>query len=53
MVKKASDKWRMCVDYTNLNKAFPKDSYHLPIIDLLVNGVVGHKILSFLKAYSS
>jgi len=33
MVTKASNKWRMCVDYTNLNKACPKDSYPLPNID--------------------
>ena len=33
MVKKANGKWRMCVDFTNLNKACPKDSYPLPCID--------------------
>ena len=33
MVKKANDKWRMCVDFTDLNKACPKDSYPLPRID--------------------
>ena len=33
MVKKANGKWRMCVDFTNLNKACPKDSYSLPRID--------------------
>ena len=30
MVKKANGKWRMCVDFTNLNRACPKDSYPLP-----------------------
>jgi len=40
------------VDYTNLNKACPKDSYPLPSIDHLVDGVSGHHILSFLDAYS-
>ena len=30
MVKKANGKWRMCVDFMDLNKACPKDSYHLP-----------------------
>ena len=30
MVKKSMGKWRMCVDFTNLNKACPKDSYPLP-----------------------
>jgi len=52
MVKNTSNKWRMCVDYTNLYKACPKDSYPLPSIDRLVDGAVGHKILSFLDAYS-
>ena len=33
MVKKANRKWRMCVDFTDLNKAYPKDSYPLPRID--------------------
>ena len=33
MVKKANGKWRMCVDFTDLNKACPKDSYLLPRID--------------------
>ena len=33
MVKKANGKWRMCVNFTNLNKACPKDSYPLPCID--------------------
>ena len=37
MVKKASWKWRMCVDFTDLNKACPKDSYPLPRVDVLVD----------------
>jgi len=52
MVKKANGKWRMCVDYTDLNKACPKDSYPLLTIDRLVDGAVGHHVLSFLDAYS-
>nr|KYP57375.1 Transposon Ty3-G Gag-Pol polyprotein [Cajanus cajan] len=52
MVKKLNGKWRMCTDYTNLNKACPKDAYPLPNIDRLVNGASGHKFLSFLDAYS-
>jgi len=52
MVTKANDKWRMFVDYTNLNKAFLKDLYPLPNIDRLVDGAVGDKILSFLGVYS-
>ena len=37
LVKKANEKWRMCVDFTELNKACPKDSYPLPSIDAFVN----------------
>lgn len=53
MVKKANGKWRMCVDFTNLNKACPKDSYPLPRIDQLVDSTAGHKLLSFMDAFSS
>ena len=52
MVKKANSKWRMCVDFTNLNKACPKDSYPLPRIDQLVDFTVGHRLLSFMDAFS-
>lgn len=52
IVKKSNEKWRMCTDYIDLNKAFPKDAYPLPNIDRLVNGAIGHKILSFLDAFS-
>nr|KYP64788.1 Transposon Ty3-G Gag-Pol polyprotein [Cajanus cajan] len=51
MVRKSNGKWRMCTDYTNLNKACPKDAYPLPNIDRLVDGASGHKFLSFLDAY--
>jgi len=51
-VKKANGKWRMCVDYTDLNKACPRDAYPLPNIDRLVDGAAGNKVLSFLDAYS-
>ena len=52
LVKKANGKWRMCVDYTDLNKACPRDAYPLPNIDRLVDGSAGNKVLSFLDAYS-
>nr|KYP52415.1 Pro-Pol polyprotein [Cajanus cajan] len=52
MVRKPNGKWRMCTDYTNLNKACPKDAYPLPNIDRLVDGASGHKFLIFLDAYS-
>nr|KYP76975.1 Retrovirus-related Pol polyprotein from transposon 17.6 [Cajanus cajan] len=42
----------MCTDYSNLNKACPKDAYPLPCIDRLVDGASGHGVFSFLDAYS-
>jgi len=52
LVKKANGKWRMCVDFTDLNKACPKHSYPLPNIDTLVDSASGCKMLSFLDAFS-
>jgi hypothetical protein len=51
LVKKASGKWRMCVDYTNLNMACPKDPYPLPNIDYLIDNGSVFKTLSFMDAY--
>ena len=51
MVKKASGKWRICVDFTDLNKACPKDSHPLPWIDVLVGSTVRHQLLSFMDAF--
>ncbi|RDY14055.1 hypothetical protein CR513_00934, partial [Mucuna pruriens] len=52
MVRKPSGKWRMCIDYTDLNKACPKDPYPLPSIDRLVDSVAGFALLSFMETYS-
>ena len=52
LVKKANGKWRICVDFTDLNKACPKDSFHLPKIDQLVDSTVGHDLLSFMDTFS-
>ncbi|KAL2526786.1 Ribonuclease H [Abeliophyllum distichum] len=52
LVKKPNGEWRMCVDYTDLNKACPKDSYPLPRIDHLVDATSEHERLSFLDAFS-
>jgi hypothetical protein len=52
LVKKKNGKWRMCVDYTSLNKACPKVPYPLPRIDQIVDSTVGCETLSFLDAYS-
>ena len=42
----------MCVDFTDLNRACPKDSYPLPRIDILVDLIVRHQLLSFMDAFS-
>ena len=52
LVKKLSGKWMTCVDFTNLNKVYPKDSFPLPRIDQLVDATSGHALLSFMDAYS-
>ena len=52
LVPKPNGKWRTCVDFTNLNKACPKDSFPLPRIDQLVDATAGHELLSFMDAYS-
>ena len=52
VVLKNGNKWRVCVDYTDLNDACPKDSFPLPRIDQIVDTSVGHGMLSFLYAFS-
>ncbi|KAB2617051.1 hypothetical protein D8674_012920 [Pyrus ussuriensis x Pyrus communis] len=44
--------WRMCVDYTDLNKRCPNDSFPLPLIDRLVDSTARCELLSFMDAYS-
>ena len=52
LVKKANGKWRMCVNFTDLNKACPKDSFPLLRINQLVDFTIGHKLLTFMDAFS-
>nr|ABW81181.1 gag-pol20 [Arabidopsis cebennensis] len=52
VVKKKNGKWRVCVDFTDLNKACPKDSFPLPHIDRLVEATAGNKLLSFMVAFA-
>jgi hypothetical protein len=52
LVRKKGGKWRMCVDYTGLNKACPKVPYPLPRINQIVDSTTGCETLSFLDAYS-
>ncbi|KAH7858121.1 hypothetical protein Vadar_020217 [Vaccinium darrowii] len=51
VVKKKNGKRRVCVDFTSLNKACPKDSFPLPRIDQLIDATAGYKRMSFLDAY--
>lgn len=51
VVHKKEGKWRVCVDYTNLNDACPQDSFPLPRIDKIVDSTSGHEMLSFLNVF--
>ena len=52
MVKKANGKWRICINYKDLNKACPKDNFFLSKIDQLIDATSSHKLLSFMDAFS-
>ena len=52
VVPKKGGKWLVCVDYTDLNEACPKDSFPLPRIDQIVDAVAGQGMLSFLESFS-
>ena len=51
VVKKKNGKWRVCIDFTNLNRACPKELFPMPKIDQLVNATYGHLRMSFLDAF--
>jgi hypothetical protein len=52
VVPKSNDSGRLCVDFTSLNKACPKDPYPLPRIDQIVDSTTGCDLLCFLDAFS-
>ncbi|GKV18335.1 hypothetical protein SLEP1_g28734 [Rubroshorea leprosula] len=52
LVKKPNGKWRMCIDFTNLNEVCPKDPHPLPNVEKLVERAAGHERMSFLDASS-
>ena len=51
VVKKKNGKWRVCVDFTDLNRACPKDPFPMPKIDQLVDSMYRHPRMSFLDAF--
>ena len=51
VVKKKNGKWRVCVDFMDLNKACPKDSFPMPRIDQLVDATAGHSRMNFLDTF--
>ena len=53
MVKKSNGKWGVCVDFTDLNQACPKDSFPLPRINQLVDSTTNHELLTFMDTFSS
>ena len=52
LVQKNNNEWRMCVDYTDLNKHCAKDPFGLPRIDQVIDSIAGCVLLSFLDNYS-
>jgi hypothetical protein len=47
-VQKKDSRWRVCVDFRDLNRATLKDEYPMPVAETLINAAAGHKILSFI-----
>ena len=52
LVLKKNNKWRVCINYTSLNNACPKDPFALPRIDQVIDSTAGCELLSSLDAYS-
>ena len=52
MVRKSNRKWRMYVDFIELNRNFPKNSFPLLKIDQLVDSTASHELLTFMDAFS-
>ena len=53
VVKKKNGEWKVCVDFTDLNKAYLKDPFPMSWIDQLVDATVGHPQMSFLDTFQS
>ena len=48
-VQKNDGRWRVCVDFRDLNRATPKDEYPMHVAETLINAAAGHKMLSFMN----
>ncbi|CAL8112506.1 unnamed protein product [Prunus armeniaca] len=53
IIEKDQCKWRVCVNYTDLNKACPNDNFPLPRIDQLIDTTSGNQLLNFMDTSSS
>lgn len=53
LVMKFNKKWRMCMDFIDLNKACLKDSFPLPCIDLIIDSIAKHLLVSFMDVAKS
>jgi len=47
-VEKKDGRWRVAIDFRDLNRATPKDEYPMPVAETLINAAAGHKVLSFM-----
>ena len=47
-IQKKDGRWRVCVDFRDLNRTTPKDEYPMPVVETLINAAAGHKMLSFM-----
>ena len=52
VVQKKNRKWRVCIDFMDLNKSYPKDPSPLPHIDKMVDATAGHQLMRFMDAFS-
>ena len=51
LIKKSNGKWHLCIDFTDINRVYPKDRFPLPRIDLIVDATVGQELLNFMDAF--
>ena len=52
LIKKENCKWWLCIDFTDINRACPKDTFPLPRIDHIVDATAGNELLSFMDSFS-